>query len=80
MGVSFDSQDENRSFAQKFDFNFPLLCDQDRQMGLAYGACTTEDAEYANRIGVIIDADGLIKEYEPAANAKTYAVEVLAQL
>ena len=49
-------------------------------MGLAYGACTEAGAEYANRIGVIIDADGLIKEYEPAANAKTYAVEVLAQL
>ena len=55
LGVSFDSQDENRSFAQKFDFNFPLLCDQDRQMGLAYGACTEAGAEYANRIGIIID-------------------------
>lgn len=49
-------------------------------MGLAYGACTEAGAEYANRIGIIIDADGLIKEYEPAANAKTYPVDVLTQL
>ena len=49
-------------------------------MGLAYGACTKPDAQYANRIGVVIDPDGLIKEFDPAADAKTYPVDVLNHL
>ena len=36
--MSFDSAEENKAFSEKFSFNFPLLCDTDRKMGLAYGA------------------------------------------
>src|SRR5688500_13557846 len=52
LGVSFDTPEENRSFAQKFGFKFPLLCDVDRELGLAYGACETPEEGYARRIGV----------------------------
>ena len=38
-------------------------------MGLAFGACTKPDAKYANRIGVVIDPEGLIKEFEPIFSA-----------
>lgn len=80
LGVSFDSQEENRAFAEKFDFNFPLLCDETRSMGLAYGACTSREAQYAGRIGIVIGPNGSVKEFESNASAKTYPMEVLERL
>ena len=38
LGVSFDTPAENKKFAEKFHFNFPLICDTDRTIGTAYGA------------------------------------------
>ena len=38
LGASFDTVEKNAKFAQKFEFNFPLLCDVDRKIGMAYGA------------------------------------------
>ena len=38
LGVSFDTAAENKAFAEKFHFNFPLICDTDRTIGTAYGA------------------------------------------
>ena len=80
VGVSFDSQEENRAFSEKHNFNYPLLCDTDRSMGLAYGATKAGDPRGAKRIGVVIDPDGNIKEYEPKANAGSYPRDVLARL
>lgn len=79
-GVSFDTPEENKAFAEKFSFNFPLLCDTDHQMGLAYGATTEGGGDYAARIGVVIDPQGKIKEWLPKVNAATYPTEVLARL
>jgi peroxiredoxin Q/BCP len=79
-GVSFDSTEENKAFAEKFDFNFPLLSDTTRSMGLAYGAAAAADDQYAKRIGVVIAPDGKIREYSPKVNAQTYPQEVLARL
>ena len=72
--------EENRNFAEKFNFEFPLLCDVDRAMGLAYGATNDPKTSYANRIGVVIDSHGKIKEYHPSVDAKTYAQDLLSRL
>lgn len=79
-GVSFDTQEENSAFAKKFDFNFPLLCDTDRKMSIAYGAADDATAGYARRIGIVIGPDGKIVEYSPKVSAQTYPQEVLARL
>ena len=39
LGVSFDNVEDNAAFVKKFGFPFTLLCDTDRSLGLAYGAC-----------------------------------------
>jgi len=62
FGVSFDSTLENRAFAEKCDFNYPLLCDTDRAMGLAYGACDQAGAKYAARHTFVIGPDGIIEQ------------------
>lgn len=54
----------NAAFAAKFSFPFPLLCDTDRRLGLAYGACDDAAAGYAKRISYLIDEQGrILKAY-----------------
>lgn len=60
--MSFDTAAENRHFAGKFNFPFPLLCDLDRRIGLAYGAADSTKDEYARRIAYVIDENGVIAQ------------------
>jgi peroxiredoxin Q/BCP len=80
IGVSFDTPEENEKFASKFDFPFPLLCDTDRKIGLAYGAANSEKDEYAKRIAYVIDENGKIAEAHPKVDASTYPREQLERL
>lgn len=78
--MSFDNQDENKAFADKFSFPFSLLCDTERAIGMAYGACDDAKAEYAKRISFLIGPDGtIIKAYGQVAPAK-HPGEVLEDL
>ncbi len=64
LGASFDDVAANAAFAAKFSFSFPLLCDTDRKLGLAYGACDDAKAGYAKRISYLIDEQGkILKAY-----------------
>jgi thioredoxin-dependent peroxiredoxin len=80
LGVSFDSVDDNRKFADKFSFPFPLLCDTERSIGLAYGACQSREDTYAARIGYIIDEHGKIQNAYPKVDAKSFPETVLGDL
>jgi thioredoxin-dependent peroxiredoxin len=77
LGVSFDTPEENKAFAEKFHFTFPLLCDTDRSIGLAYGATDSATAEYAKRIAYVIDEEGKIVQAHPKVDAATYPAEQL---
>jgi peroxiredoxin Q/BCP len=78
--VSFDTPADNKAFAEKFQFNFPLLCDVDRKMGVAYGAAADASSATAQRIGVVIGPDGRVKEWLPKVDARAYPSEVLARI
>ena len=78
--MSFDSEADNKAFAEKFSFNFPLLCDVDRKMGVAYGAADDTKAGNARRVGVVIDPQGKIKEWLPKVDARSYPADVLARI
>ena len=70
LGVSFDTQKSNANFHRLFGLNFPLLCDTDRAMGLAYGAAKRPGTGgAARRIGIIINAQGSIHLYDRSASA-----------
>mgnify|MGYP000847000049 CR=1 FL=1 len=79
-GASFDPPEKNAAFARKFDFNFPLICDTDRKIGLAYGACEDADAVAARRISYVIGEDGRILLAYPTVDAKTHPARVLNDL
>jgi thioredoxin-dependent peroxiredoxin len=71
---------DNAAFAKKFHYNFPLLCDTTREIGLAYGACDDPSAGTARRISYIIGPDGRIAKAYPKVNAATHPEEVLKDL
>lgn len=78
LGISFDDVASNAAFAKKFDFPFRLLCDTDRKVGLAYGACTDPKAGYPSRISYLIDEHGKIKAAYSKVNPGDHASQVLA--
>ena len=78
--MSLDTQAENAAFSGKFSFNFPLLCDTDKKMALAYGAISAPTDEYANRVGVVVGPDGKIVEWHPKVSAKDWPTELIARL
>ena len=79
-GISFDTQEENRRFAEKLGLPFPLLCDTDRAVGLAYGAAKSKADEYASRIAYVIDETGHIAQAHAKVDATSYPKEQLASL
>ena len=80
LGVSFDSVEDNRAFAEKFDFPYRLLCDTDRSLGLAYGAAGSADEGYAKRISYVIAEDGKILLAYPKVDPKTHLDQILGDL
>ena len=79
IGASFDSPADNKKFAEKFHFNFPLLCDTDRTIGTAYGA-NADPGKGAQRVGVVIGGDGKIKQWHGRVDARAWPAEVLQAL
>jgi thioredoxin-dependent peroxiredoxin len=80
LGASFDTVESNAAFAKKFDFNFPVLCDTERKIGLAYGAAEDPSAPTAKRISYLIGPDGKIRKAYPKVNAAAHPEEVLKDL
>jgi peroxiredoxin Q/BCP len=78
LGVSFDSVAANAAFATKNHFPFPLLCDTEREVGMAYGACSDARAPYPTRISYLIDEQGKIGAVYPKVSPADHAAQVLA--
>ncbi len=62
LGISFDTVEENRAFAEKFELPYPLLCDTDRSVGLAFGACDSASDAYPRRLTFVIGPDGSVEQ------------------
>jgi peroxiredoxin Q/BCP len=72
--------EENAAFAEKQGFPFPLLCDVDREVGVAYGSAESPSSEFAKRISYVVGPDGKILHAWPKVSPKTHPDEVLAVL
>jgi peroxiredoxin Q/BCP len=80
LGISFDAEQKNAAFAKKFDLPFPLLCDTNRVVGVAYGACESTGDDFSKRISYLIGPDGTIVKAYPRVNPVEHPAEVLADL
>jgi len=77
VGISFDDCERNAAFAAKYRFDFPLLSDPEREVGMAYGACGDRKARYAERISYLIDAEGVIERVYDKVDPRDHAAQVL---
>lgn len=80
LGVSFDPVDRNAAFALKYAFKFPLLCDVDREIALAYGACSDPKAQHAERMSFLIDEQGKIARAYDRVDPRDHPAKVLAEI
>ena len=80
MGASFDTVEENRAFAEKFDFPYPLLSDTDRALGLAYRACEDASDGYARRITYVINPEGKIEQAIETSDPAGQAAALISTL
>lgn len=71
---------DNAHFAAKNQFNFPLLSDLDRSMGLAYGAADTADQGHARRVGAILSPDGRVHAWHAKVSSREFPQEALAAI
>ncbi len=85
IGVSADSPKKQKKFVDKYDFNYPLLCDESHDMLESYrvwGLKKFMGREYMgiNRVTYILDTNHRIQEVYEKVNTKTHACDILENL
>jgi len=85
LGVSADPIEKQKSFAEKQDFNYPLLSDENHAMLKAYEAWGLKKfmgREYEGifRISYLIDENGIIEKVFEKVKTKTHANDILNML
>ena len=80
LGVSLDNETDNKAFAEKFNFPYPLLCDVNQEIALAYEAVKGPEDEYASRITYVIGEDGNILEAISQVETKTHSGDLSSRL
>ncbi len=77
LGVSYDSPESNRRFAEKYHLPFLLLSDTEHRLAKAVGAARAL-LPFPKRISYLVGPDGKVIRAYPEVNPSTHAAEVLA--
>ncbi len=79
IGVSVDTVESHRRFAEKNGLNFPLVSDHDKQISKTYGVLS-EDGSEAERVTFIIDKEGKIAKIFPNVDVTRHANDIIDAL
>ncbi len=85
LGVSPDPAKSHNKFSEKFDLNFPLLVDEEKQICHAYGVWRNKKFMGREFMGVVrstfvIDPKGKLAYVEYGVSAKGHAEAMLGEL
>lgn len=85
LGVSTDSAESHRKFAEKYDLNFPLLADTEKKVAEKYGAWQEKNMYGKKSMGIVrstfvIDEEGRILEVFPRVRVDGHLDQVLEAL
>ncbi len=85
IGMSADSLKKQKTFCEKQSFEFPMLCDENKDTLRAYGVWGKKKfmgREYEGifRNTYIIDENGIIEKAYKKVNVKSHAQDILADL
>ncbi len=76
LGVSFDSVDSHRAFAEKYRLNFDLLANPEGRVIRAYGA-TSPVPGFARRVSYLVDDTGVIRKTYPDVTPSAHAGDII---
>ncbi|HUK55900.1 MAG TPA: peroxiredoxin [Nitrospiria bacterium] len=77
LGVSVDTVESHKKFAEKFKLNFPILADDRQQVTAQYGVLTSfMGIKVARRSTVIIDPQGIVRKIFPSVKPEDHALEI----
>ena len=76
LGVSYDTPEKNRKFAEKNVLPFRLLSDRNHELARSVGAARAL-VPYAKRISYLVGPDGKVLAAYPSVDPSTHAQEVL---
>ena len=79
FGVSLDNENDNKAFAEKFSFPYPLLCDVDREVALSHQAVSSKEDQHAARISYVISEDGKILESIENVDTKNHSNDLCSR-
>ncbi|MGB2171560.1 MAG: thioredoxin-dependent thiol peroxidase [Flavobacteriaceae bacterium] len=84
LGVSADSQKRQRNFSEKFNFPFPLLADENKEVIGAFGVWGPKKfmgKEYdgIHRMTFIIDEKGVVERVIDKVKTKVHAAQILEE-
>lgn len=77
LGVSADSAESHKKFAEKYHLTFPLLADPERSIIESYGA---NGVLFTKRTSFLIDPAGKIAKIYTSVKPEEHAPEVLADI
>jgi peroxiredoxin Q/BCP len=80
VGVSVDPVVRLVRFKEKYDLHLPLVSDQDRAIGLAYGTLKGDASTKHERDTVVIGKDATVRLAYQRVGAKGHAAIVLADV
>lgn len=83
LGVSYDTPEEARAFAEMNGLSFRLLCDVDRSVAAAYQALRPAGDQYEQfpqRVSYLIDPEGVVRKGYVVADVRGHAGLVLDDL
>ncbi|MCK0124161.1 thioredoxin-dependent thiol peroxidase [Gelidibacter sp. F2691] len=82
LGVSADSQKKQSNFKEKYDFPYPLLADEDKDVIKAFGVWGEKKFmgrtfDGIHRVTFVIDENGKIEKVIDKVKAKIHAEQIL---
>ena len=82
LGVSADSERKQKNFKEKYDFPFPLLADEDKEVINAFGVWGPKKfmgREYdgIHRTTFIVDEEGKVERVIAKVKTKDHAAQIL---
>ena len=85
IGMSADKQKKQKNFCNKHGFEYPMLCDEEKNVLKAYGVWGKKKLygrEYEGifRNTYVIDENGIIEQFYKKVSVKTHAQDILAVL
>ncbi len=77
VGVSADNIESHKQFAEKYNLNFSLLADTEKEIIRAYGA---DGTPFTKRITYVINPEGEIAHVYEKVDPESHAAEIIADL